>query len=241
MPNVFITGSGRRIGKALAMKFADKGYDVAVHYNNSREGAEDAASQIRAMGRSASVVTGDVRSEDQMRSALTRAATELGGIDVLVNNAGVFPPPTPISELSVEEWDRVLNINLRGEMICSKIFAGMAVDGARIINFASLGALEIWKHRIQYNVSKAGVVQLTRALARELAPRISVNCVAPGAILVPDEPNIHESEMAPARKIPMNRYGTPDDIFDAVYFFATCSSYITGQTIAVDGGYHYAH
>jgi NAD(P)-dependent dehydrogenase (short-subunit alcohol dehydrogenase family) len=241
MANIFITGSGRRIGKALALKFAAEGYNVAVHYNNSEESAYDAVEQIKSMGRNSIAVAGDVRSVDQMRSAFERAAEHLGGLNILINNAGIFPRQRHLSGLSVDEWDRVININLRGEMICAKIFAEMASNSSRIVNIASLGGMEIWKQRIHYNVSKNGVIQLTRALARELAPTITVNCVAPGAIIVPDEPSVHDKEMVADQRIPMGRYGTPDDIFDAVYFFATCSSYITGQVIAVDGGYHFAH
>src|SRR5690606_4446286 len=135
--------------------------------------------------------------------------------------------------------DDTFDVNLKGELFTSQRFSQLAKPNSRIINIASLGALEIWKGRVPYHISKSALLHLTKAMAVELAPNISVNCVCPGAIHIPEEP-AEDSSLISTDKIPMKRYGNVDDIFDAVYFFATCSAYITGQNIIVDGGYHYS-
>ncbi|MBS1537160.1 MAG: SDR family oxidoreductase [Bacteroidetes bacterium] len=244
LPIVFITGAGRRLGRAMALHFARKGWNVCVHYHTSHEGASQTVRQINSigtatLGQRGLVIKADVRSKGQMEYAFDLAMREFGTPpDVLVNNAGVFPPPTSLQNISHEMWEETFSINVAGEFIVSQIFSSFAFENSRIINVSSIGGLEVWKHRIPYNVSKAAVIHLTKALARELAPRISVNCVCPGAIAVPDEPSDSDSAMIPTSRIPMQRHGTPDDVCSAIYFFATCPSYITGQILSVDGGYH---
>ncbi|MFC2130718.1 SDR family NAD(P)-dependent oxidoreductase [Bacteroidota bacterium] len=238
MPIVFITGSGRRMGKGLAIEFARKQWDVAVNYNESKTDALKTVEEIRSLGVQSIAVKADVRDIQEMERAFETAVNELGKPDVLVNNAGIFPPQKNLDEISVEFWDNTMNVNLRGEFFASQVFSKFAAAGSRIINISSLGGLEVWKHRIPYNVSKAAVIQLTKALARELAPVLSVNAVCPGAILINDDPSETDTSLIDINKIPMKRYGNTQDIFEAVYFFATCSGYITGQVITVDGGYH---
>ncbi len=187
-------------------------------------------------GVAACAVQADVQSPTAMAEAFGRAHEELGKFTVLVNNAGVFPDPTPLHEIDEAFWDMVLNTNLRSQLTASREFLKVSTGrGSRIVNFASLGGIEVWKERIPYNVSKAGVIQLTKALARELAPDIAVNAIAPGLIDIPDEPG---ELTVPAARIPMQRYGSADDIFDAVWFFSTGSPFITGQILVVDGGQH---
>lgn len=246
MRNVFITGSGRRIGRALALGFARHGWSVAVHYGSSEEKARATLDEIVALGGRAILVQADVRKKDEIRAALRTAASELGGLDVLVNNAGIYPPATPIADVTEELWRSVLETNLYGEFFAAQAAAEImreqetGADGlkGRIVNLSSLGAFQIWKDRIPYNVSKAGVVQLTRALARSLAPDIVVNSVAPGAIDIPEDP-VSGGMIAPGR-IPLKRHGSVEDIFNAVRFFAEASSYITGETLVVDGGLNIA-
>lgn len=240
-----ITGSGRRIGRALALGFARRGWSVAVHYGSSRDGAERTRAEIEAMGGEAFVVQGDVRKREEIRAAVFAARERFGRLDVLVNNAGIYPPPVPIENVTEELWRSVIETNLYGEFFAAQAAAEVmkaqaAGDGGRgrIVNFSSLGAFQIWKNRIPYNVSKAGVVQMTRALARALAPEITVNSVAPGAIEIPEEPT--PGSMIPPERIPMARYGTVDDIFRAIWFFAVDATYVTGQTLIVDGGLNIA-
>jgi NAD(P)-dependent dehydrogenase (short-subunit alcohol dehydrogenase family) len=243
---VFITGSGRRIGRALALGFARLGWSVGIHYGSSEEKARQTFDEVKELGARAVIVQADIRNREQIREAVATVADELGRLDVLVNNAGIYPPATPIGDVTEELWRQVLETNLYGEFFAAQAAAEIMAkqepgeDGlaGRIVNISSLGAIQIWKDRIPYNVSKAGVVQLTRALARSLAPLVAVNSVAPGAIHIPEEP-VSGGMIAPAR-IPMRRHGSTEDIFNAVRFFAETSSYITGETLVVDGGLNIA-
>lgn len=237
MPKVIITGSGRRMGRAIAIAFAEKGWDIVIHYNHSENEAAATYKAVVETGAKAMLVKADVRSSAEVKAMFQKITNEFGIPDALVNNSGIYPERIPLTEIPDELWDDVINTNLRGEFFCSREFARIARPGARIINIASLGALEVWKHRIPYNVSKTGVLQLTKALARELAPDITVNSICPGEIEMPGEPAVDSSQISLGR-IPMNRLGNTGDIFSAVYFFATCSDYITGQNLTVDGGYH---
>ena len=241
---VFVTGAGRRIGRALAIGFAARGWNVAVHYGSSKEGAEETVRQARSHGVDAATFAADVREQEEIRGAIFAASERFGTIDVLVNNAGVYPAATPVTELTDDAWRAVIETNLYGEFYAAQAAAEVMLartesgEAGRIVNISSLGAFQIWKNRVAYNVSKAAVVQLTRALARSLAPRITVNSVAPGAIEIRDEPAA--GTLLDASRIPMARYGTVDDIFNAVWFFADSSTYVTGQTLLVDGGLNIA-
>lgn len=233
---VFITGSGKRLGKSLALNFAKKGWDVVIHYFESEESARKTQEEIINMGRKAYLVRADLRSYSQIELAFTNTVNEFGIPKVLINNAGVFPKAKKIFETTKNDWEDTINLNLSAEFFTSKIFVEFARKNSKIVNISSLGAFEIWKNRIPYNVSKSAIIQLTKALARELAPIISVNTVCPGAIYFENEPSENDKAMLKANKIPMKRYATPEEIFEAVYFFSTCSNYITGQFLCVDGG-----
>jgi len=238
---VLITGSGRRIGRALALRFAGRGWRVALHYGHAEERARQTLEEVRGLGGDAMLLQADVRDREQVRSMVKKAHAHFGAIDVLVNNAGIYPRPVPVADVTEELWRSVIETNLYGEFFTAQAVAErMLEDGTagRIVNLSSLGAFQIWKNRIPYNVSKAAVVQLTRALARALAPTITVNSVAPGAIELPDDPS--PGMLLPADRIPMRRYGSADDIFRAVWFFAVDAGYITGQTLIVDGGLNIA-
>ncbi len=238
---VLITGAGRRIGRALALGFAERGWRLVLHYGRSEDRARETLRDVQAQGAEALLLQADVRSRQAVRHMVDEACNRFGQIDVLVNNAGVYPRSAPIAEVTEEMWRDVLETNLYGEFFTAQAVAErmleQGVEG-RIVNFSSLGAYQIWKDRIPYNVSKAAVVQLTRALARALAPTITVNSVAPGAIEIPDDPA--PGMLLPAGRIPMRRYGTTDDLFRAVWFFAAEATYITGQTLIVDGGLNIA-
>ena len=237
MPTVFITGSGKRIGRGLALNFADKGWNIAIHYNNSKKEAKQTFEKVKTKGVKAVLVRGDVRNYEEIERAFDEAVDALGIPDVLVNNAGVFPAKKKIQDLDTEMWDWVQDVNLRAHYYTSKIYKKYEPKNARIVNFASLGGFEIWKNRLPYHASKAGALHLTRALAREFAPDISVNSISPGTIFIPNEPG-PDPDLIPTDKIPMRRYGSIDDIFEAVWFFSTCTPFITGQNLIVDGGYH---
>ncbi|HYF03539.1 MAG TPA: SDR family oxidoreductase [Patescibacteria group bacterium] len=242
MPSVLITGAGKRLGRAFALGFARNGWDVIVHYNSSRDGALKTVEEIKALGRNAIAVIADVADKKELQRAFEKGADKCGIPDCVVSNAGVLPMRSGLQEISAALWQNTFDINVTSHLYLAQIYddalKSFKKESGRFVTLASLGGREIWKERIPYNTSKAATIQLSKALARELAPRVAVNCVCPGAILVAGEPNANEKMMVPADRIPMQRYGTAEDVFDAVYFFATCSPYITAQTLTVDGGYH---
>lgn len=242
MPVVWITGGARRIGKGLALLFAKSGYDVGFTYRTSVDEATATAEEIRTLGRACTAVECDVRNESDLTSALLQCTTELGVPDVIVSNVGVFPARTPVATISEQDVVDAFAINTVPLLTISRVYHELCIahsrDG-RIVSMGSLGAHEIWRDRIAYNVSKSALHTMVQTLARGLAPRISVNSVAPGIIVQPNDLAEHErAGLIGIDRIPMERYGDVTDVFDAVWFFATASRYITGQTIIVDGGYH---
>ncbi len=237
MPSVLITGGGKRLGRALAIEFARKNWDVAIVYNQSSIQAEETRKQIAEAGVRCSIARADLRKKVEIEAAFSRIFNDFGVPDVLINNAGIFPNSLKLDEIKEQVWDDTLNINLKAYFLCAQFYAKYARSGSRIINIGSLGAFEIWASRIPYNVSKAGVIQLTKALARELAPDISVNCINPGTVIIPGEMVSHDLNLIDAGKIPMKRFADISDIFDAVYFYASCTNYISGTYLNVDGAY----
>lgn len=239
---IFITGAGRRIGRGLALRFAQRNWNVVIHYGSSKEAAEQTLRDVEMFGVQAMLVQADVRNRTELRNALAAGAERFGSIDVLVNNAAIYPPPRPLADVTEGLWREVLETNLFSEFFAAQATAEIMQqqpinergEQGRIINFASLGAYQIWRDRVPYNVAKAAVLQLTRALARALAPTIPVNGIAPGTIEIPEDPA--PGTLLSADRIPARRYGTIDDIFNAVWFFANDATYITGQTLLIDGG-----
>lgn len=234
MPSVLITGAARRLGRILAEGFAERGWDVVIHYWRSAAEAQQTERSLQRYGVRTLTIQGDLRKREHIERVFAYVTERWGAPDVLVNNAGVFPSPHPLHELSPERWEEALAVNLTACLYTSQIFAAVQSAQGHIVNIASLGGLRTWRHRTAYNVSKAALLQLTRNLALELAPRIAVNAVCPGVLVL--EPG--EEPAIPVERIPARRYGTGRDVFEAVYFFATATPYITGQWLIVDGGYH---
>jgi NAD(P)-dependent dehydrogenase (short-subunit alcohol dehydrogenase family) len=229
-----VTGAAKRIGRTVALRLAAEGADVIVNYRSSKAEAEEAVAQISAMGRRAVGIRADVAKRADVLAMFATVEKEFGRLDILVNNAGMFFP-AKFEELTEEQWDTILDTNLKSQFLCSQAAAPMLRRGGhgRIINFASLGGILAWPAYTHYCVSKAGVIMLTRCLARALAPEITVNAIAPGTISFPqDAQGIAEDFI---RRAPLHRTGTPQDIDDAVVFLAQ-SAFITGQVIVVDGG-----
>ncbi len=229
-----VTGAAKRIGRSVALRLASEGADVIVNYRSSRMEADEAVAQISATGRRAMAFQADVAKRADVAAMFAAIEREFGRLDILVNNAGMFFPGK-FDELTEEQWDTILDSNLKSQFLCSQTAAPMLRRSGqgRIINFASLGGLLAWPAYTHYCVSKAGVIMLTRCLARALAPEITVNAVAPGTISFPgDAPEIAEDFI---RRTPLRRTGGPEDIDDAVIFLAQ-SPFITGQVIIVDGG-----
>jgi len=230
-----VTGAAKRIGRSVALRLASEGADVIVNYRGSKAKAEEVVAQISATGRRAMGIRADVAKRTDVLALFATIEKEFGRLDILVNNAGMFFP-AKFEELTEEQWDTILDANLKSQFLCSQTAAPMLRRSGqgRIVNFASLGGLLAWPAYTHYCVSKAGVIMLTRCLARALAPEITVNAVAPGTISFPgDAPEIAENFI---RRAPMGRTGGPEDIDDAVMFLVQ-APFITGQVIVVDGGH----
>jgi NAD(P)-dependent dehydrogenase (short-subunit alcohol dehydrogenase family) len=236
MPVVFITGGARRIGKGLATEFARRGWDVGFTYHTSEQQAQVTTKELMDLGVRSVAVQANVADEDQLASSFNTLMDKLGSPEVIVSNAGIFPPQRDVLELSLQHVRETIDVNTLPLLTIGRWYS--ALPQGRLISLSSLGAFEIWKRRLDYNMSKVALVNLTQTLARAMAPSHTVNSVAPGAIEVPGEVSDADAELATIKRIPMERYGTPSDVFDAVWFFATASAYITGQVIIVDGGYH---
>ena len=229
-----VTGAAKRIGRSVALRLASEGADVVVNYRSSNGEADEVVAQIGAMGRRAVAIRADVAKRADVLAMFAAVEKEFGRLDILVNNAGMFFP-AKFEELTEEQWDRILDTNLKSQFLCSQVAAPMLRRSGqgRIVNFASLGGLLAWPAYTHYCVSKAGVIMLTRCLARALAPEITVNAIAPGTISFGgDAPEVAEDFI---RRAPLHRTGTAKDIDDAVIFLAQ-SPFITGQVIVVDGG-----
>jgi NAD(P)-dependent dehydrogenase (short-subunit alcohol dehydrogenase family) len=229
-----VTGAAKRIGRSVALRLASEGADVIVNYRGSKAEAGEVVSEISAAGRRGMAIQADVAKRADVLAMFAAIEKEFGRLDILVNNAGMFFP-AKFEELTEEQWDTILDTNLKSQFLCSQAAAPMLRRSGhgRIINFASLGGLLAWPVYTHYCVSKAGVIMLTRCLARALAPEITVNAIAPGTISFPeDSPDIAGDFI---RRAPLRRTGTPEDIDDAVVFLAQ-SPFITGQVIVVDGG-----
>lgn len=236
-----VTGSGRGIGKAIATALAKENYAVVVNSLNP-EHAENVASEIKALGTKAVAAAGDLSKEEDCKNLIDTTIREFGRIDVLVNNAGI-QKATPLTEMSTEEWDKVLDVNLRGTFICSReAVKHMLKAGAGcIINISSVHQTIPKPLFAHYAASKGGLEMLTKTMALELARRgIRVNAVAPGAIATDMNRELLESRkkmQEMLEHIPMGRIGEAEEVADLVVFLASDKArYVTGTTFFVDGG-----
>jgi NAD(P)-dependent dehydrogenase (short-subunit alcohol dehydrogenase family) len=229
-----VTGAAKRIGRSIALELAQRGADVIVNYRNSRAEAEQVVAEIVRLGRRSIAVQADVSVRADVQRMISRVESEFGRLDILVNNAGMFQH-VPFNEITDEQWNGIIATNLTSQFLCSQIATPLlkASGRGRIVNLASLGGLLAWPGYAHYCVSKAGVISLTRCLARALAPVITVNAVAPGTITF--EGDAAELEADFVKRAPLRRTGKGSDIAEAVAFLAE-SDFITGQVLVVDGG-----
>lgn len=227
-----ITGAAKRIGRSIALRLAVDGADIVVNYASSKPEADALVAEIKSTGRRAIAVKADVSHRLDVQKLFSATENEFGRLDILVNNAGTFFP-AKFEELTEEQWDHILNVNLKSQFLCAQSAAPiMKRQGrGRIINLSSLGGLLPWPAYTHYCVSKAGSIMLTRCLARALGPEILVNSVAPGTIEFPGEPPDEEY----IRRVPLHRTGTGADIAQAVAYLTT-ADFVTGQILVVDGG-----
>lgn len=230
-----VTGAGVRVGKAIALALAGAGADVAVHYNSSSAAAEQVCLEIRALGRRAIAIAGDLARPETAVAVVAAAREGLGRLDVLVPSASNFRRAA-LEETTPEIWDAAMNLNVRaGFLLARAAAAELRSRQGRIVFISDALATRMVPGYVAHSVSKAAVEGLVRALAVELAPDVSVNGVSPGTVLVP-EGTPPEDAARWARAVPARRNGSPDDVARTVVFLCSGPAYITGQILAVDGG-----
>ena len=239
-----ITGSDSGIGQATAIRFAEEGADVVVHYLDDADGAERTRARVEAAGRRAVVTQADVKDESEVERMFDAAVAEFGTLDILMNNAGVDASGTPVAELSTEVWDRAIRTNLYGYFFCARRFVQLrlaAGGGGKLLNVSSVHADNPNAGGSDYDCSKGAIRMLTRTLALELAPhRINVNSIAPGMVLTPfnqaaiDDPALLEEQV---QSIPWKRAAQPEEIAGLAVFLASeDADYVTGASYVMDGG-----
>jgi NAD(P)-dependent dehydrogenase (short-subunit alcohol dehydrogenase family) len=219
-----LTGGGRGLGRSLV-----EGADVALSFRGSREGAEEAAAAVRGLGRRAFVGAADARERGAVAAFVDAAVAALGGVDILVNNVGVFRK-APVGRITEEILDEAFDVNVKAAVMASQAAAGHMRPGGVIVNVASLGGLRAWGTYLPYCASKAALVMATRCLARALAPEIRVNAVAPGILEPPG------AEDAVRERVPLRRFGSHAEVVKAVLFLAADAEYTTGEVLTLDGG-----
>ena len=234
---IFITGAAKRIGKEIALTFKELGWNIIIHYNSSKKDADDLANEINKDNpNSAKTVQGNLDIKEDVQKILSEVSKTFPSIDVLVNNASTFYP-TPIDEISEDHWERLIGSNLKGPLfLIQGLKKQLQASKGSIINITDTNLSKGVPNFSIYSAAKAGLEAITKGLARELAPDIKVNAIAPGAMLEPPDVTwTEEQKNKVIENIPLNRMGSEKDIADAVSFLAR-SEYITGQIIKVDGG-----
>ena len=231
-----VTGAGRRVGRALAIGLGAQGMKVAVHYHASDTGARETARLVREARGMPWLVSADLTNASAPEQLIDGVVGEFGSLDVLVNSSAVMER-TPLGEVTAAQWDAMMALNLRAPFLLAQAAAPhLSKAHGAIVNIADLAAFETWPAYIPHGISKSGIVYMTRALARTLAPNVRVNGVAPGAVLLPE--GWTEEDAARLREsTPLAKLGSPDDVVAAVLYLLS-ADYVTGETLIVDGGSH---
>jgi NAD(P)-dependent dehydrogenase (short-subunit alcohol dehydrogenase family) len=244
---LFITGGSRGLGREMALACADAGADCIL-VGREQSSLEQAAEQVRALGRQAFIIPADVGNPEQCEAACQRALAEFGPIDILINNAGGRRQNVPTEEMPLKMWQELMDLNLTSTFLCTKLIGGAMIargKGGRIINIASINALVAGRKIAgrHYETSKAAVVQFTRAIATDWAPHgITANAILPGGFMT--DANLRWKQIHPEvieafqQQIPLGRYGKPHELGPlAVYLASDASAYMTGAALVIDGGY----
>jgi NAD(P)-dependent dehydrogenase (short-subunit alcohol dehydrogenase family) len=227
---VLVTGAARRIGRGIALRLAEEGARLAIHYHRSESEARRTAEECGG----AELFRANLENVDEIERLFADVERRMGPLDGLVNNAARFARFDPL-DITEKDWDFIHSVNLKAVFFCCRNGARLMkkTGGGRIVNLSSLGGLRPWAEHAHYCASKAGVIMLTRALAKAFAPEIAVNSVAPGVIPFAD---IDERGKRMIEATPARRGGTPAEVADAVLYFLKASNFVTGQILAVDGG-----
>ncbi len=231
-----VTGAGRRVGRAIALELAAAGCDLVIHFNRSADEAEQVAEAVRAMGRKAALVRGDLVDASVPERLMSETVEQLGSVDVLVNNASIFEK-MPLADVDAGVWERYWRINTLAPALLAQA-AGMVMlrqERGCIVNLIDIYAERPPRNLAPYLASKGALATLTRALAIEFAPRVTVNGVAPGIAIFPEDTDAEERRRI-IERVPLKREGSPEQIARVVRFLAAEGDYITGQILSVDGG-----
>ncbi len=230
---VLVTGAARRIGRAIALRLAASGANVAIAYRGSEADAEATVRDIGALGVEALAIRVDLKEAAEISAMVEAAVARFGRLDMVVNNAGVFESAA-LESMPVEQWDAMFATNTRAPfLVAQAAYPHLRAARGRIVNIGSLGGTHAWPTHAHYCTSKAALHMLSQTMAKAWAPEISVNCVAPGMIV---QGEVGEAYVHFAQRTPMRRNGTAEDVAEAVLFFATGPHFVTGQMLAVDGG-----
>lgn len=229
-----VTGGAKRLGRTVALRLAHEGADVAVHYGKSAAEARELVSEIEKMGRRAAAFSAELTSVPAIQKLVADVVAHFGQLDILVNGAANFLE-TKFGATTEQSWDASLDTNLKAPFFCSQAAAPHLAKSGRgvIINFADIGGLLGWREFLPHSLSKSGIILMTRVLAKELAPAVRVNALAPGTITMPGDPPEWQEDFI--RRAPLRRSGRPEEIADAVLFLLT-AEFVTGHVLVIDGG-----
>jgi pteridine reductase len=229
-----VTGGAHRVGKAIALALGRAGANIAIHYHRSAAPAKATLAELRALEVDATLIQGDLAVVAEVERVVDEAVAQWGRLDLLVNSAGIWGTD-PIGSVTEARWAELLDVNLRSAFFASQRAApALRAGQGAIINIADVGALRPWRNHAPYLVSKGGLLSLTEALAKDLAPEVRVNAVAPGPVLLPDDWTAEQAERA-ARSVLLRRPGRAEDVAQAVVYLAS-ADYVTGVILPVDGG-----
>jgi pteridine reductase len=229
-----ITGAAKRLGHAIALRLAHEGADIAIHYRQSATDAQQLVTQVQQLGRRAAAFPAELTSVPAIQKLVSDTVAHFSRLDILINTAATFLEAR-FGQTTEQTWDTSLDTNLKAPFFLSQAAAPHLANSGNgvIVNFADLGGIMGWREFLPHSVSKAGVIHMTRILAKELAPSIRVNAIAPGTITMPGDPPEWQVEFT--RNAPLRRSGRPEEIADAVMYLIT-AEFLTGHTLVLDGG-----
>ncbi len=229
-----VTGGAKRLGRTVALRLAHEGADVAIHYGKSATEARELVGEIEKLGRQAAAFSAELTDVSAIQKLVADVASHFGRLDILINGAANFLS-TKFGETTEQSWDASLDTNLKAPFFCSQAATPHLAKSGRgvIINFADIGGLLGWQEFLPHSLSKAGIILMTRVLAKELGPAVRVNAIAPGTITMPGDPPEWEEDFI--RRAPLRRSGRPEEIADAVFYIVT-AEFMTGHVLILDGG-----